>query len=46
MKKDTIMNEEFVKAICDKIFDEECKCTSCELRMWFIEELERLGIEE
>jgi hypothetical protein len=40
------MNEEMVRAICDKIFDEESKCTSCELRMWFIEELERLCIEE
>lgn len=40
------MNEEMVKAICEKIFDEECKCTSCELRMWFIEELEKLGVEE
>lgn len=40
------MNEEKVNAICDKIFDENCKCTSCELRMWFIEELERLGLEE
>ena len=40
------MNEEIVRAICDKIFDEDCKCTSCELRMWFIEELDKLGVEE
>lgn len=40
------MNEERVNAICAKIFDEENNCTSCELRMWFIEELEKLGVEE
>ena len=39
------MNEE-LKAIYEILLDENSNCTSCELRLRVLEELEKMGVEE
>lgn len=39
------MNDE-LKAIYEILLDENSTCTSCELRLRLLEELERMGVEE
>lgn len=35
-----------IKVVLEELLDENSPCSSCELRLRFLEELEKLGVEE